>query len=363
MTRTTIRSAVLAVLALAGAAVTAQAQPCSPCPTPCSTPCMPTCTTMTKRIMVTEYRQEPYETTRTSYKTEWQDQPYTAFKCELVPENHTRTVTFYTTVPVTKNVDVTHYECVAVPEQRQVTRYECVAVPEQRQVTRYVTSSVPVQHMVSRCVDAGGSYECREVACGGGGGGGSSCGSPKHGLFRRHSRSGGCGECAESCAPATTTVSVYVPHYTTVQEAVTVMQTVCNPVTETITVNVNRMVPKTETITVTTYKTVPKTVSVPVTTYECRPGTREEHYVTYTQKTTPVPMTRRVAVCVPVTERVTAFRCVPFQVEKEVTYTVYTGCDTGCGGGYDSVCGGGEAGCTHSSGHHRGGLFHRKGCR
>src|SRR5258708_31570458 len=114
-----------------------------------------------------------------------------------------------------------HYECVPVTEERQVTRYECVPVTEERPVTRYETHMVPVERTVSRCVDSGGHYECREVPCGGDGNGG------RHGLlgglFRR--RHHDCG-CEESCAPAMTTVSVYVPNMVTVQEKVTVMQCV-----------------------------------------------------------------------------------------------------------------------------------------
>ena len=87
--------------------------------------------------MVTEYKQEPYEATQTVYKTEWKDEKFTAYRCELVPEVHTRDVTYLKSVPVTRDVTVTKYECVPTVEERHITRYECVPTVEERQIVRY----------------------------------------------------------------------------------------------------------------------------------------------------------------------------------------------------------------------------------
>jgi hypothetical protein len=109
------------------------------------------CQTATRKVMVTQWVPQNYETTRTVYKTEWKDEKYTAYKCELVPEERTRKVTTCKYVPETKD--------------QVVTRYECVPVQEERTVTRYVTKRVPVKETVERCVDKGGHYETREVPC------------------------------------------------------------------------------------------------------------------------------------------------------------------------------------------------------
>ncbi len=428
----TIRSTLLAVGVVMGAAVTAQAQPCGTC-----APVAP-CNTVTRRVMVTEYHQEAYQTTRTVYTTEWKPETYTAYKCELVPDVRTRMVAYTTTVAIPHDVQVTRYECVAVPEERQITRYECVAVPEERQITRYECVAVPeerqitryecvavpeerqitryecvavpedrqvtryetryvsIPKQVTRCVDAGGHYECREVPCG------AAAGSGRKGLFgggllHRNKSHGGC-ECESECAPAMMTVSVYVPNMTTVTETINVQQAVCTPVTETVKVMVNKMVPHPETVKVMVNKTVPHTETVKVmvnkmvshpetvkvmvnktvphtetvkvmvnkmvshpetinvTSYECKTENKEEQYTVMVQKTTPYTATRQVAVCVPHSEAVTAYRCVPVPVEKEVTYTVAAecGCDTGCG----------ESSYTHGSRRHLlGGLCKgRRGC-
>jgi hypothetical protein len=306
----TIRFALLAGLPVVLVTATAQAQP-NPCPPP-------PCTVVTKKVMVTEYTMEPYEGTRTTFKTEWQDQKYTAYKCEMVPEEHVRKVVYCKCVPVVKEVDV--------------VRFECVPVVEEKDVTCFVVECVPVKKDVTRCVDAGGHYECKEVPC--------APPANRHGLLHRL-RHRDCGCETECCAPATTTVSVYVPKMVTVKDTVTVYERVCKPVVAKVKV--------------TTFKTVPHPEKVKVTHYEVQTETKEEKFTICVPKTTPYEATRKVAVCTPVTEKVTLYRCVPHQVEKEVTCLVATPvCDSGC-----------DTGCTHSCGHRRhrmGGLFHRD-CR
>jgi hypothetical protein len=144
-------------------------------------------------------------------------------------------------------------------------------------------------------------------------------------------------DCEEECAPVKL-VSVYVPKMVSVKEKIKVMERICEPVTETIKV--------------TCLKPVEKKEKVKITVCETKTETKEEKCTIFVPKTTPVEATRKVAVCTPVQEKVTAYRCVPVRVEKEVTCVVAAPtCDSGC-----------AEGCTHSCGHRRRGLFHR-GCR
>ena len=76
---------------------------------------------ITKKVLCTEYRPQPYEATRTVYTTAYREEKYTHYTCEVVPQTLTRPVTYCRTVPTT--------------EQRQVTRYECVPTTEQRHST------------------------------------------------------------------------------------------------------------------------------------------------------------------------------------------------------------------------------------
>jgi hypothetical protein len=301
--------ALVAGVAFVSTAATASARCCSPCSTrafahACKASCAPApcapAPVVTKKIMVTQYVPQPYETTRTVYKTEYKDQKYTAYKCELVPEEHTRTVTYCKSVPETKD--------------QVVTRYECVPTVEERNVTRMVYSTKQVTTMVNRCVDKGGHYECREVPC-----------RSLHicGLFHK--------SCCDDCAPPPTrTVSVYVPNMVTEKVPVTTCQRVCTPVTEKVKVTVYKSVAKQETIKVTTCKLVMET--------------KDEKCIVNVVKRTPYEATRKVAVCVPIQEKVTCTRMVPVQVEKEVVCAPTSTCAS-CG-----KC------------HLFGGLFHRGGC-
>jgi hypothetical protein len=274
--------------------------------------------------MVTEWKPEQYEGTRTVYKTEWKEENYTYYTCERVAQKMTRTVNYTESVPETHDV--------------VVSRWECVPTQEERTVTRYTTVQKPYTYNTTRCVDKGGQYETREVACHTGG-----CGGCGHGrrFGRRHGGCGGCGGCGDcgGCAPTTTTVSVYVPNYVTETVPVTVMRTECVPHQEKVMVTVNRMVEKKETVKVTTYRCVVKS--------------RPEEYTVWTTHNVPHQGTRKVPICVPSTEKVMLTRMVPVQVEREVTV-----CTSACGGGGE--CGGcGDGGCGHRG--HR--LFGgRRGC-
>jgi len=259
------------------------------------------------KVCVTQYVPQNYETTRTTYRTEWKEEKFTAVRCEMATEQRTRPVTTYRSVPETHEV--------------VVSRWECVPMQEERTVTRNVMTCKPVTHLVSRCVDRGGHYECREVACG----------SMGHAGCGRGCHRSSCG--SDCCAPVTQMVSCYVPNYVTEQVPVTVMQSVCEQVSEKVMV--------------TTYRQVEKKETVKVTTYKCVPETHQEAYTVSVMRQVPYEASRKVAVCVPVQERVTCTRMVPVTVEKEVTVACApAGCAEECG----------------SCGKHRGGLC-RRGCR
>jgi hypothetical protein len=272
----------------------------------------------TQKILVTEYRPQQYEATRITCKLEYKDEKYTAYKTEVVAEPKTRVVTYYEQVMKTREV--------------QVVRYECVAVPEERTVVRNIVVCKPVKKTITRTVDVGGHYECREVPCGPP----PSCGM-RHGLF--HRRHGGCGECAPACGPATTTVSVYVPHCVTETVEVTVPQNVIEQVTEKVTVVTHKLIEKKETVTVPYCDLVKKE--------------REENYTVYSTKVTPYEAVRKVAYTVEVPEKVICTRLVAVQVEKEVTVQVPSTCGFDAGYGTD---------CGYAGGRHHGRLFHRH-CR
>lgn len=270
----------LAGLAVVVSASSARADGCgTPCPPPCG-PAVGGPAYVTQKVLVTEYRAEQYEGTVTRYKTEYKDEKYTYYKCETTPQEMTRKVTYYKTVPVTTD--------------QVVTRYECQPVTEERTVTRAYVSCKPVQQMVTRTVDKGGSYVCQTVVCG-------------------YTRT-----CDGCCVPVTRTVQTYVPNCVTEQVAVTVMQNVVEH--------------KTEKVNVTSYKTVAKQETVKVTTYQCQAEPREEKYTVYTSKMVPVEGVRKVAVCTPVEEKAMLTRMVPVQVEREVIVS------TSGGGGYTACC-------------------------
>src|SRR5262249_22094392 len=124
----------------------------APRPRACDAPCGPT--DLTKKVLCTEYRPQQYETTRTVYKTEWKEEKYTFYTCELVPQTTTRKETICKLVPTTEQRQVTRMECVATTVPQQVTHYECVATTVPRQVTHYecVATTVPKQVTHYECV-------------------------------------------------------------------------------------------------------------------------------------------------------------------------------------------------------------------
>src|SRR5437867_4378453 len=99
----TARLTLVSAVVLAGVGSVGQAGDCG---APCAPACAPApvCAVMTRKVMVTEYKPETYQAERTVYKTEWVDQKFTWTKCEMVPVEKSRTVTFYTLVPETKDV-------------------------------------------------------------------------------------------------------------------------------------------------------------------------------------------------------------------------------------------------------------------
>jgi hypothetical protein len=283
--------ALLSGLALTLTAATASAGE-GPCAVPCP-PAPPPCQVVTKKVMVTQYVPQPYETVQTVYKIEFKEEKFTAFRCVTVPVEQTRNITVCKSVPETRDV--------------VVTRYECVPTVEERVVTRNVMTTQPVQTMVTRCVDKGGHYECREVPCG------SSRLFGHHGLCGKRS----CDDCGAECPPPTRTVKCYVPNMVTVQVPVTTYRCVCTPVTEKVKVTVNKTVAHKETVKVTTCRTVTEVVPQKCTVNVV--------------KQVPYEATRKIAVCVPVQQKVTLTRMVPVQVEKEITCVVGTGCGEECG--------------------------------
>src|SRR5262249_26125298 len=154
-----------------------------------------------------------YETTRTTYRTEWREEKYTAYRTECVPETRTRTYT----VNVMK------------PETRVETRnvIECVPTVEERTVMQTHVTCKPVTVMVSTCGDRG-HWECREVEV------------KPHLLRRLFHRNNCCDPCDPCCCKPveTKTVRCWVPNKCWEQVPVTKMERVCEqrPVTCKVTV-------------------------------------------------------------------------------------------------------------------------------
>src|SRR5262249_39936996 len=73
---------------------------CGGCAAPCAPSCAPTYST--QKVMVTEWKPEQYEATRTVYKTEWKEEAYTYYTCERIAQKMTRTVNYTESVPETR---------------------------------------------------------------------------------------------------------------------------------------------------------------------------------------------------------------------------------------------------------------------
>src|SRR5260221_13808968 len=103
MNRSLGKKLLVAVGVLVASQASVRAGECVLCgPAPCAPAPM-----VTKKVMVTEYKPQPYETTRTVYKTEYKEEKFTAYKCENVTEEKIRKVTVNKIVPVTKDQEVT----------------------------------------------------------------------------------------------------------------------------------------------------------------------------------------------------------------------------------------------------------------
>ncbi len=306
MLRQLVRTALLAGVLASTATVTARAEdhaPAAPCPPQYRTVC------------VTEWVSEPYQCTRTSYRTECKQETYTAYRCESVPETRTRTCTVYK----------------MVPEVQTKTRIVCVCVPtvEERTVMQTHVTCKPETVMVRTCVDRG-HWECKEIPC-----------EPSHrntkhgrGLFHRRKHCGD--DCCEPCEappPPMRTVKVWVPEKVWEEKPVTVMKRICEQRPVTCKVTVNKIERREE--------------KVQVTCYKCVPEQKTETYTVMTTRTVPYQATRTVKVCVPYTETVTLTRMVPRKVEKQVPVEVCAAapccpsdCCTPCGGRKHRRCAG-----------------------
>src|SRR5262249_40201780 len=117
----------------------------SPCAMPCAAPYP-----MTQKVLVTEYRPEQYEATRTVLRTFSKEEKFTAYKCEVVPTPKKQMVTYYTSVPKTQEEPVVRWEGVPTTEERVASRWECVPTTEERVVVRWECVPTTEERVVSR---------------------------------------------------------------------------------------------------------------------------------------------------------------------------------------------------------------------
>jgi hypothetical protein len=297
-------------------AAPAAAQPAAPAA------CQQYCT-----VKVWECVPETYTCEVTTYKTEQRVEKYTAYKCETVPVEKTRTVTCYKSVPETKMVKQEYTVCTPVCEERTVMK-PCYSY---RNVTK----------MVCKTEDHG-HWECQEV--------------PDHfraftnklgHLCKRHGcgdSCGGCGnECAEECVPMKTK-KCWVSCKVQVQKPVCVRERFCEmkPVTTKVTV----------------MKREVRVRECQVTTCKMVAENRVEKYTVCETRRTPYEATRTVCARVPVKETVTKTRMVRRCVEKQVPVTPCEdscGAGAGCCGGGHRLFGGGHSFFGGFKGHHGGG--------
>jgi len=274
-----VRFALLAAMLVAAAAlpVRAEEEP-KPAPVEASKPVPPQefCTVMVKELVP-----EPYTCTKTVYKIECHEEKYTAYKCEQVPVQKTRTVTVNKTVAETKPVTRKVVTCVPTVEEKTVMQ------------SHWVCHQVTV--MEKKCVDKG-HYECKEVPCG------PSVGERLHKLCKRNSCE--CEMACEAPCPKTKTVKVWVPCPTWIEVPKCKTERVCETKPVTCKVTVLKKVEKEETCNVTSYK--------------CVAEQKVENYTCMETKQVPYEATRTVKKCVPVQETVTGTRMVCKMVEKKV---------------------------------------------
>src|SRR5262249_4610004 len=154
--------------------------------------------------------------TRTSYKTEYVNETYTAFKTVCVPEQRVITKCVNRVVPEWKEECRTVYKCVPSQETRTITKKVCVC----KQVTC----------VGKECIDCG-HWECCLVP---------KCES-KHEKRRRERQCKK--DCCCCCPPPMVEKKVWVPNKVWVEKPVTKTVTEVQCVPETITVCVNKLVP------------------------------------------------------------------------------------------------------------------------
>lgn len=233
--------------------------------------------TITCKVMVPEY----YETTRTVNKQQCVEEKYTAYKCEYIKEERTRTCN------VKKIVN----------EMKEETRTVCewVKTCEERTINKKVTTCKPVTTTVKKCVDKG-HWECKEVPCG------PSITDRLKGLLKKDD----CCEtkCETKCAPKTKTIKCWVANKVWEECKVTKMTKVTECVPTKVMVQV--------------CKKVEKKIKVQVCHKKCVIEAKTEKYTVCVPKKVAYEATRKVMKCVCVEEKVKACRMVEKTVEKQV---------------------------------------------
>lgn len=240
----------------------------------------PATRTVSYKVLVPEY----YETTRIVNKQQCVEEKYTAYKCENVKEERTRTC----------NVNR------IVNEMKEETRTVCewVKTCEERTIMKKVTTCKPVTCTVKKCVDKG-HWECKEVPCG------PSITDRLKGLLGKFKKNDCCEtKCEDACAPKTKTVKCWVSNKVWEECKVTKME----KVTECVPTKVNVQV----------CKKVQKQVKVQVCVKKCVTEVKTEKYTVCVPKKVAYEATRKVMKCVPVEEKVKACKMVEKTVEKQV---------------------------------------------
>jgi hypothetical protein len=214
---------------------------------------------------------------RTVHKVEYRHEKYTAFKCECVAVQKTRTCVYHE----------------MVPEKRIETRIVCKCVPVEEERTVMETHVVckPVVKTVRKCVDKG-HWECKLVECK------PSCWERLCDCFRHKD------ECCEPKCPKYKTKKVWCPNKVWEEHQVTCMQKVkeCRAVK----------------VKCTVHKMVKEEQKVEVTCYKCVAKERTENYTVHEVRKVPYEATRCVKVCVPVKEMVDCWKWEKRTVVKKV---------------------------------------------
>ena len=304
------------------------AAPCAPCaPTMVErTIYVPQYTTQTRKVMVTEYKQEQRTRTYTHWtcvpETKQMTQEYTV----MVPHQRTREVTcnvsvpvmntvnkqYTVQVPVWRNVEKTY--TVNVPVYDNVERKYTVQVPVVNEVAKTYTAQVPVwndvevsyQVMVPHpetrqgvkhvcvmqpetvtqtyCVDQG-QWEERLVPAA------NACGT-RRGLFGRRScgscNSGcntGCDSGCGDCAPQMVARRYWVPNHVQMQREVTVNKPVMQAQPYEYTVTVCQPETRIKTVKQCSYEAKEMTKMVKVCSYEAKELTKVERVCRYEPQT------------------------------------------------------------------------------